>query len=337
MKLELKAGNVALSTWAEAIAAHRQRSTRPAGTDRGKRCIRRKDRRTGRAGLRHQHRLRETREHSHRGGRPRDPPAQHRAVACRGGRARDAGTRRAPHDGAEARVAGARLFRHRHRDGPAAVGHARSRSPARRAGAGIGRGVGRPGAARPHVGGDDRRRPGGAGRGGHAGRGGPRQGRAAAGDAGTQGRPGVAERDAVSTAYALAGLFEAERVFQAALVTGALSTDAAKGSDTPFDPRIHALRRHPGQIAVAASLRALLSGSAIRESHRVGDERIQDPYCLRCQPQVMGACLDTLRHAAGVLSTEANSVTDNPLVFANSDQALSGGNSTPSRLRSPRT
>ena len=129
-----------------------------------------------------------------------------------------------------------------------------------------------------------------------------------------------------STAYALAGLFEAERVFQAALVTGALSTDAAKGSDTPFDPRIHALRPHPGQIAVAASLRALLSGSTIRESHRIGDERIQDPYCLRCQPQVMGACLDTLRHAAGVLSTEANSVTDNPLVFANSDQALSGGN-----------
>jgi len=129
-----------------------------------------------------------------------------------------------------------------------------------------------------------------------------------------------------STAYALAGLFEAERVFQAALVTGALSTDAAKGSDTPFDPRIHALRQHPGQIAVAACLRTLLSGSAIRESHRVGDDRIQDPYCLRCQPQVMGACLDTLRHAAGVLSTESNSVTDNPLVFADSDQALSGGN-----------
>ena len=129
-----------------------------------------------------------------------------------------------------------------------------------------------------------------------------------------------------STAYALAGLFEAERVFQAALVTGALSTDAAKGSDTPFDPRIHVLRPHPGQIEVAASLRALLAGSAIRESHRVGDERIQDPYCLRCQPQVMGACLDTLRHAASVLGIEANSVTDNPLVFADSDQALSGGN-----------
>ena len=129
-----------------------------------------------------------------------------------------------------------------------------------------------------------------------------------------------------STAYALAGLFEAERVFQAALVTGALSTDAAKGSDTPFDSRIHALRPHPGQIEVAASLRALLAGSAIRESHRVGDERIQDPYCLRCQPQVMGACLDTLRHAASVLGIEANGVTDNPLVFADSDQALSGGN-----------
>ena len=129
-----------------------------------------------------------------------------------------------------------------------------------------------------------------------------------------------------STAYAMAGLFETERVFQAALVTGALSTDAAKGSDTPFDPRIHALRPHPGQIEVAASLRALLAGSAIRESHRVGDERIQDPYCLRCQPQVMGACLDTLRHAASVLGIEANSVTDNPLVFADADQALSGGN-----------
>jgi histidine ammonia-lyase len=129
-----------------------------------------------------------------------------------------------------------------------------------------------------------------------------------------------------STAHALAGLFDAERAFRAALVTGALSTDAAKGSDTPFDPRIHGLRRHPGQIEVAASLRALLAGSAIRESHRVGDDRIQDPYCLRCQPQVMGACLDTLRHAAAVLATEANSVTDNPLVFADSDQALSGGN-----------
>jgi histidine ammonia-lyase len=129
-----------------------------------------------------------------------------------------------------------------------------------------------------------------------------------------------------STAYALAGLFETMRVFQAALITGALSTDAAKGSDTPFDTRIQAIRRHRGQIDVATALRGLLAGSAIRESHRLGDERIQDPYCLRCQPQVMGACLDTLRHVASVLATEANAVSDNPLIFADTDEALSGGN-----------
>jgi histidine ammonia-lyase len=130
----------------------------------------------------------------------------------------------------------------------------------------------------------------------------------------------------VSTALALAGLFEAERVFRAALVTGALSTDAARGSDGPFDPRIHALRRHDGQIAVAASLRAVLAGSAIRASHLKNDDRIQDPYCLRCQPQVMGACLDLLRHAAATLGTEANGVSDNPLVFAETGEVLSGGN-----------
>ncbi|HBK46903.1 MAG TPA: hypothetical protein DDZ67_10830, partial [Xanthomonadaceae bacterium] len=92
-----------------------------------------------------------------------------------------------------------------------------------------------------------------------------------------------------STAYALAALFEIETVFQAALVAGALSTEAAKGSDTPFDPRIHALRGQPGQIVVADALRGLMAGSAIRESHRENDVRVQDPYCLRCQPQVMGA------------------------------------------------
>ncbi|HEV7416371.1 MAG TPA: histidine ammonia-lyase [Tianweitania sediminis] len=129
-----------------------------------------------------------------------------------------------------------------------------------------------------------------------------------------------------STAYALAGLFEAETLFQAALVTGALSTDAAKGSDAPFDPRIHALRRHRGQIETADALRALMAGSAIRESHRVGDERVQDPYCLRCQPQVMGAALDVLRKAADTLGTEANGVSDNPLIFVEDDTALSGGN-----------
>jgi len=129
-----------------------------------------------------------------------------------------------------------------------------------------------------------------------------------------------------STALALAGLFEAETLFQAALVTGALSTDAARGSDTPFDPRIHALRRHRGQIETAAALRALMAGSAIRASHVTGDPRVQDPYCLRCQPQVMGAVLDILRQAAATLGTEANGVSDNPLIFAESDEALSGGN-----------
>jgi len=129
-----------------------------------------------------------------------------------------------------------------------------------------------------------------------------------------------------STAYALAGLFEAENLLRTALVTGALSTDAARGSDTPFDPRIHELRRHPGQIATAAALRALLAGSAIRASHLVNDDRVQDPYCLRCQPQVMGACFDLLCNAARTLEIEANSVTDNPLIFTDGNVALSGGN-----------
>jgi histidine ammonia-lyase len=129
-----------------------------------------------------------------------------------------------------------------------------------------------------------------------------------------------------STALALAGLFAAETVFQSALVAGALATDAARGSDAPFDPRIHRLRRHRGQIETAAALRALMQGSEIRASHLRDDDRVQDPYCLRCQPQVMGACLDLLRAAAGTLEDEANGVTDNPLIFAGSDEVLSGGN-----------
>ena len=129
-----------------------------------------------------------------------------------------------------------------------------------------------------------------------------------------------------STANALAGLFEAEVLFRTALVTGALSTEAAKGSDTPFDPRIHVLRRHAGQIETADALRGLMAGSAIRASHLKDDERVQDPYCLRCQPQVMGAALDVLRQAATTLGTEANGVTDNPLIFPETDEALSGGN-----------
>ena len=130
----------------------------------------------------------------------------------------------------------------------------------------------------------------------------------------------------VSTALALHGLFAFEPVLESALVIGALTVDAARGSDGPFDPRIHALRGQPGQIDVAQYYRALLAGSSIRASHTEGDDRVQDPYCLRCQPQVVGACLDQLRHAALVLLREANAVTDNPLVFADDGMMISGGN-----------
>jgi histidine ammonia-lyase len=129
----------------------------------------------------------------------------------------------------------------------------------------------------------------------------------------------------VSTALAAAGLFAAEDVFGAALVAGALSVDAAAGSDTPFDPRIHAVRGQPGQIEAAKLQKALLRGSEIRRSH-IDCDRVQDPYSLRCQPQVMGAALDMLRFAAGVVEREANAVSDNPLVFAREGEILSGGN-----------
>ncbi len=129
----------------------------------------------------------------------------------------------------------------------------------------------------------------------------------------------------VSTALALAGLFRAHQATQAALVTGALSTDAAMGSPAPFRAEIHALRGHQGQIDTAAALRWLLEGSAIRESHRDGDSRVQDPYCIRCQSQVDGACLDLLRSVARVLEIEANAVTDNPLLLSDGS-VVSGGN-----------
>ena len=129
-----------------------------------------------------------------------------------------------------------------------------------------------------------------------------------------------------SCAYALVAIIEAERLYRAALVTGVLSTEAAKGSDTPFDHRIHTLRGHAGQIETADALRELMAGSAIRASHRSADSRVQDPYCLRCQPQVMGAVLTLLRQAGDTLVTEANGVSDNPLIFADTDEALSGGN-----------
>ncbi len=129
----------------------------------------------------------------------------------------------------------------------------------------------------------------------------------------------------VSTALALIGLFKALDVFAAALVAGAMSVDAAAGTDAPFDPRIQAVRGHPGQIAVAGAFRRLLAGSEIRRSH-LDCDRVQDPYSLRCQPQVMGAALDVLTSAAAMIGREANAVSDNPLVFAEDGDVLSGGN-----------
>ena len=129
----------------------------------------------------------------------------------------------------------------------------------------------------------------------------------------------------ISTALAMQGLFEILDLFAAALVAGALSVDATLGSDAPFDPRIHEIRGQPGQIAVADMLRQLLEDSEIRQSH-LDCDRVQDPYSLRCQPQVMGAILDTIDHVAGVIEREANAVSDNPLVFADTGEVLSGGN-----------
>lgn len=129
----------------------------------------------------------------------------------------------------------------------------------------------------------------------------------------------------VSAALALAGLFAAEDVLQAALVTGALAVEAARGNETPFDARIQVVRRHRGQQDVAAVYRTLLADSPIRAAN-CGKLKVQDPYCLRCQPQVMGACLDNLRFTGVTLQTEANAVTDNPLVFPQDKDVVSGGN-----------
>jgi histidine ammonia-lyase len=138
-----------------------------------------------------------------------------------------------------------------------------------------------------------------------------------------------------STALALHALITFEPVLESALVIGALTVDATRGSDGPFDPRIHELRGQPGQIDVARYYRALLAGSEIRRSHLQGDDRVQDPYSLRCQPQVVGACLDQLRHAALVLVREANAVTDNPLVFLEEEQHEIGR--APGRPKAGRT
>ena len=129
----------------------------------------------------------------------------------------------------------------------------------------------------------------------------------------------------VSTALALAAAFRAENVLAAGLLAGAMSVDAVKGSDVPFDRRIQSVRGHGGQIAVAGVLRELMHGSEIRATH-LECSRVQDPYSIRCQPQVIGACLDVVRHVCSILETEANAVTDNPLVFAESRCVLSGGN-----------
>ncbi len=127
-----------------------------------------------------------------------------------------------------------------------------------------------------------------------------------------------------STACALAGYFAAEDAVRNSIVIASLSTDAIMGSTAPLTPEIHALRGHAGQIEVAAAMRALMAGSQIRESHRNDDTRVQDPYCIRCQPQVLGAAWDVIAMAGRTLEIEANAVTDNPLVVG--DRIVSGGN-----------
>jgi histidine ammonia-lyase len=129
-----------------------------------------------------------------------------------------------------------------------------------------------------------------------------------------------------STACALTCLYDAKRAALGAIVTSALSTDAIMGSTAPLVAAIHTLRGHPGQIRVAALMRQLMEGSVIRESHREGDTRVQDPYCIRCQPQVTGAAMDLLEFAANTLEIEANAVTDNPLVLVDEGLIVSGGN-----------
>ena len=130
----------------------------------------------------------------------------------------------------------------------------------------------------------------------------------------------------VSTAIALAALFEAWVCAMTCVVSGALTTEAAMASPAPFRAEIQTLRGHRGQIDVGVALRSLTANSPLRESHRLGDDRVQDPYCIRCQPQVMGACIDILRNAAATLRIEANAVTDNPLVFCDDGAIISGGN-----------
>ncbi|MDK2578333.1 MULTISPECIES: histidine ammonia-lyase [Citrobacter] len=129
-----------------------------------------------------------------------------------------------------------------------------------------------------------------------------------------------------STAFALRGLIEAQELFASATVCGALTTEAVLGSRRPFDARIHAARGQRGQIDAATLYRHVLTdSSALSQSHH-NCEKVQDPYSLRCQPQVMGACLTQMRQVMDVLLVEANAVSDNPLVFAEEGDVISGGN-----------
>lgn len=129
----------------------------------------------------------------------------------------------------------------------------------------------------------------------------------------------------VSTALALSAAFETRQAIDSAVLIGALTTEAVLGSARSFDDRIHRARRHPGQIEIARRLSDLIRDSGFREK-ALADGRIQDPYCIRCQPQVYGACLDLLEKAMETLEREADAVTDNPLVFPETGEILSGGN-----------
>ena len=129
-----------------------------------------------------------------------------------------------------------------------------------------------------------------------------------------------------STACALVGWFRAMDNLRASIVSSCLSTDAIMGSDAPLNPAVHALRGHQGQIDIGGAMHSLMKGSEIRESHRSGDTRVQDPYCIRCQPQVTGAALDLLRFAGRTLEIEANAVSDNPLILTEASEIVSGGN-----------
>lgn len=129
----------------------------------------------------------------------------------------------------------------------------------------------------------------------------------------------------VSTALALAGLFALENAFQAAIAIGSLTTEALAGIASPFDPRIHALRGHPGQITVGAAFKRLLDDSPMRAISQASG-KVQDPYSIRCQPQVLGACLDLIRNASTTLEIESNAASDNPLIFVESGEVISGGN-----------